>query len=77
MKEYKFFVDEQRFGPYKLWHHQHFFEEKEDYVLMKDVVTYAPPFGLLGWIANKLFIPCENKQNTNAKITPGIIDLMY
>jgi len=56
VKEYEFFIDEQRLGPYKLWHHQHFFEEKEDYVLMRDIVTYAPPFGLLGWFVNKLFI---------------------
>jgi len=56
VKKYNFFIDEQRFGPYKLWHHQHFFEEKEDYVLMRDIVTYAPPFGLLGWFANKLII---------------------
>jgi len=56
VKEHKFFVDEQRLGPYKLWHHQHFFEEKDDCVLMKDIITYTPPFGLLGWFANKLFI---------------------
>ncbi len=56
VKKEKFFIDEQRIGPYKLWHHQHFFEEKNNYVLMKDVVTYVPPFGLLGVLANRLFI---------------------
>lgn len=54
--EKKFFIDEQRIGPYSLWHHQHFFEEKDEGVLMTDIVTYKPPFGLLGDIANSLFI---------------------
>lgn len=54
--EKKFFIDEQRVGPYSLWHHQHFFEEKDEGVLMTDIVTYKPPFGLLGDIANSLFI---------------------
>jgi ligand-binding SRPBCC domain-containing protein len=54
--ENKFFVDEQRIGPYALWHHQHFFEVEEDQVKMTDIVTYKPPFGYLGRIANTLFI---------------------
>ena len=54
--EKKFFIDEQRIGPYSLWHHQHFFEEKDEGVLMTDIVTYKPPFGFLGDIANSLFI---------------------
>ena len=56
VKEKKFFVDEQRLGPYKIWHHEHHFEETEDGVLMKDIVTYAPPFGIIGSFANSLFI---------------------
>jgi len=56
VKEKKFFVDEQRLGPYKIWHHEHHFEEIEDGVLMKDIVTYVPPFGLIGSLANSLFI---------------------
>ena len=52
----QFFIDEQRIGPYKLWHHQHFVEEIEGGVLMKDIVTYAPPFGFLGAIMNRLVI---------------------
>lgn len=51
-----FFVDEQRVGPYKFWHHQHILEENKDGVLMKDIVTYVPPLGFLGAIANSLFI---------------------
>ena len=56
VKENKFFIDEQRLGPYKMWHHQHIFIDNDDHVLMKDIVTYIPPFGLLGDLANKLFI---------------------
>lgn len=56
VKDHHFFIDEQRMGPYKMWHHQHFFEEKDNGVLMTDIVTYIPPFGLLGDIANKFFI---------------------
>ena len=54
--ENKIFVDEHRIGPYALWHHQHFFEVEEDRVKMTDIVTYKPPFGYIGRIANTLFI---------------------
>jgi ligand-binding SRPBCC domain-containing protein len=56
VKDKHFFIDEQRVGPYSLWHHQHFFEEKEGGILMTDIVTYKPPFGFLGDIANSIFI---------------------
>ena len=52
----KFFIDEQRIGPYKIWHHQHKLESIEGGVLMSDIVTYAPPAGFLGAIANTLII---------------------
>lgn len=57
--ENKFFVDEQRVGPYKIWHHEHHFKEHKNGVLMTDIVHYQPPLGILGNIANNLFI---NKQ---------------
>ena len=52
----KYFVDEQRIGPYKMWHHQHLLEEIDGGVQMTDIVTYQPPYGFLGAIANALFI---------------------
>jgi len=52
----KYFVDEQRVGPYKMWHHEHILEEKDDGVLMTDIVSYQPPFAFLGAIANRLII---------------------
>ena len=59
VKDKSYFVDEQRFGPYVIWHHQHFIEPTDTGVLMKDIITYQPPFGVLGAIANTLII--QNK----------------
>jgi ligand-binding SRPBCC domain-containing protein len=56
LKDKEYFVDEQRVGPYKLWHHQHFLEATSDGTLMKDIVSYQPPFGYLGDIVNSLII---------------------
>lgn len=52
----KYFVDEQRVGPYQIWHHEHLFKVVENGIKMKDIVTYKVPFGILGMILNKLFI---------------------
>jgi len=54
--EQSYFVDEQRIGPYALWHHQHKLEEIPGGVLMTDTISYQPPLGLLGALANALFI---------------------
>lgn len=62
VKEEKYFVDEQRFGPYTLWHHKHFFEEKDNGVLMTDLIHYALPLGFLGRIMNTLIV--KNKLKT-------------
>ena len=51
-----FFVDEQRKGPYKMWHHEHRIIQTDDGLIMTDLITYEPPFGVLGALANKLFI---------------------
>ncbi|MEQ8925856.1 MAG: SRPBCC family protein [Fulvivirga sp.] len=56
VNEPAFFVDEQRFGPYALWHHQHRFKEVSGGVEMEDEVNYAIPFGWLGRFANWLFV---------------------
>jgi ligand-binding SRPBCC domain-containing protein len=54
----EYFIDEQRVGPYRLWHHEHFLEEVEGGVIMKDIVSYEPPFGFLGrWIEPWLIRP--------------------
>ena len=51
-----FFVDEQRIGPYKFWHHKHYFSQVADGVQVDDVVHYEVPFGLLGRLLHRLFI---------------------
>jgi ligand-binding SRPBCC domain-containing protein len=56
VNEPNFFVDEQRFGPYALWHHQHHFQAVEGGVEMRDEVNYAIPLGILGQLANWLFV---------------------
>lgn len=52
----KYFVDEQRFGPYSLWHHQHHFKEVPGGVEMTDLVHYKIPFWFLGDMAHAMFI---------------------
>ena len=56
VKEKQYFVDEQRVGPYSMWHHEHKIEPIEGGVLMTDIVSYKPPFGILGSIANHILI---------------------
>jgi len=50
------FVDEQRRGPYSLWHHQHHFKEIKGGVEMTDLVHYSIPYGIFGRWANILFV---------------------
>ncbi|MFO7924257.1 MAG: SRPBCC family protein [Bacteroidales bacterium] len=56
IEEKRYFVDEQRSGPYSMWHHQHLIEPVEGGVMMTDIVSYKPPGGFLGAIANSLVI---------------------
>ena len=56
VKEKEYFVDEQRVGPYAIWHHQHLIEPIHNGVLMSDIVSYKPPLGILGALANSLII---------------------
>ena len=56
VKEGQFFVDEQRKGPYKIWHHEHHFRAVENGVEMTDIVSYELPLGFLGKIAHSLFV---------------------
>ncbi len=56
VKEKEYFIDEQRFGPYALWHHQHHFKEVDGGVLMTDILNYAIPYGFIGRIANSLIV---------------------
>ena len=57
-----YFVDEQRVGPYRMWHHQHFIEKIDGGVLMTDIVDYQPPMGILGALANQIMIKRKLKE---------------
>ena len=50
------FVDAQHRGPYACWWHEHRFRSEGARTIMEDRVYYAPPLGILGWIANRLFV---------------------
>jgi ligand-binding SRPBCC domain-containing protein len=56
VEDHQFFVDEQRQGPYSIWHHQHHFKAIEGGVEMTDLVHYKIPLGPLGVIAYHLFV---------------------
>ncbi len=62
MKSKQYFIDDQRHGPYKIWHHRHSFEEVEGGVLMKDLIHYALPFGIFGNVAHALFVRKKLEQ---------------
>ena len=51
-----YFVDEQRFGPYALWHHKHFIKEIPGGVEMEDIVDYKVPFGILGQLVHPILV---------------------
>ena len=57
-----FFVDEQRFGPYRFWHHQHFFREVEGGVEVRDLVHYLLPHDQLSWLINRLIVAPRLKK---------------
>ncbi|MBK7408343.1 MAG: SRPBCC family protein [Saprospirales bacterium] len=56
VQEGEFFVDEQRVGPYRIWHHQHFFKEIPGGVEMTDIVDYQLPFGFLGDLVHPFLV---------------------
>ncbi len=56
MEQYKYFIDEQRIGPYRLWIHEHRFEGVENGTRILDRVTYGLPFGFWGDLVHKLFV---------------------
>lgn len=56
VKTHHYFIDEQRFGPYKFWHHQHFMKEIPGGVEMEDIVHYALPMGILGQMAHPFLV---------------------
>ncbi len=58
----EYFVDEQRFGPYSLWHHKHFIKEIDGGVEMEDIIDYKLPMGILGQLAHPLLVKPKLKE---------------
>lgn len=56
VEDKKYFVDEQRFGPYRFWHHQHHFRAIPGGVEMTDIVHYKNPIGFIGRMANQFYV---------------------
>lgn len=57
-----FFIDEQRFGPYRFWHHQHRFREVEGGVEVCDLVHYLLAHDQLAALINRLFVAPRLKR---------------
>jgi ligand-binding SRPBCC domain-containing protein len=62
VKEGEYFVDEQRIGPYALWHHEHHFKAIKGGVLMTDMLHYAIPYGIIGRLGNTLLVDKEVRK---------------
>ncbi len=69
VQDKEYFVDEQRVGPYAIWHHQHRLTPIEGGVLMEDIISYKPPFGILGAIANNILIKGQLKTIFDFRFT--------
>jgi len=62
VKSPTFFTDEMIFGAFKRFHHQHIFEEKSSITVMTDKFDYTAPLGLLGKMADKIFLTSYMKR---------------
>ena len=56
VKDKEYFVDEQRFGPYALWHHKHFIKKIKGGVEMEDIIDYKVPMGILGQLVHPILV---------------------
>ncbi|MEO6582814.1 MAG: SRPBCC family protein [Ferruginibacter sp.] len=75
VKEHTYFVDEQRYGPYSLWHHQHHFKEANGQVEMTDIVHYKLPLWVIGDIANRIFVKQQLKSIFDYRF--GAVEKMF
>ena len=62
VKDQHYFVDEQRFGPYSLWHHKHFLKPIPNGVEMVDIIDYKIPLGILGQLVHPVLVAPKLKQ---------------
>lgn len=57
-----YFVDEQRFGPYALWHHKHFIRPIKGGIEMEDIIDYKLPLGWIGQLAHPILVKPKLKE---------------
>ena len=62
VKNHSFFVDEQRKGPYRIWHHEHHFKEVEGGIEMTAIVSYELPLGFLGRLMHPILVKNKLKE---------------
>lgn len=69
-------TDTQTKGPFKIWKHSHCFEDTGGKTLMTDKISYELPFGIIGRIADKLFIAkmIDKQFEFRHKITKSILE---
>jgi ligand-binding SRPBCC domain-containing protein len=67
VEKHNYFVDIQLYGPYKLWHHKHFFKKVDEGVKIEDLVHYRVPFGLLGELLHPSIIQPKLEEIFNAR----------
>ncbi len=60
--EGNYFVDEQRFGPYSLWHHKHFLKPIPNGVEMVDIIDYKIPLGIFGQLVHPILVAPKLKE---------------
>ena len=69
VRDKEYFVDEQRFGPYSLWHHKHFIKPIEGGVEMEDIVDYKVPMGILGQMVHPFLVKPKLEEIFNYRTT--------
>lgn len=69
VKDKEYFVDEQRFGPYSLWHHKHFIKPIEGGIEMEDIIDYKVPMGILGQMVHPILVKPKLEEIFNYRTT--------
>ena len=69
VKDKEYFVDEQRFGPYALWHHKHFIKPIEGGIEMEDIIDYKVPMGILGQMLHPILVKPKLEEIFNYRTT--------
>jgi ligand-binding SRPBCC domain-containing protein len=75
VNEPHYFVDEQRKGPYSMWHHEHHFKTIEGGVEMTDILHYEVPLGVIGNILNAVMI--EKKVKGIFEYRTKVLDELF